>query len=514
MTKLAFLLILAAPVVCHAQPCEASTQVRDALKETRKPSARAVLDRFPDDVWAHRAYQDTFRQGRVYRQPVIDEYKALLEKHAGAHEYLYLYGRALVGTRTPDAIAAFDQALAKDPRYALAHLSLTEIYRAPNFKDVGKAQAHLEAWMNACPAQFDGFHDLQRMENSEFVRRNVARMRTMLENRTDAEALGHYRILWTLEFQTHPAPEYAQVKEGIRNDLIKLREMDPAGKPFLAATLREGYKLIDDKDGLKWVDEKFPATAANAAASASAAMEAYQEWQKAHPYPRSKDGEKFDPNAFRDRNKALLDVTAEWVQKWPDNNFIWMQRLMAVQMNRETPDAEAERVAEGLRKTGKPNSGSTYMFQIAALYLQRNMHVNEIPDMVKNGMEELNKAPPMAASDLYPPPSGMSVRIMQLMNRMMGYNTLADAYIRTDRPDQALAALADMRKSLDENKPDPSKDFERRNWAQGDSSYWSKMGQVAEKQGRKLDALAYYQNEIRGAPYPGSQDFLKRKAKV
>ncbi|MGI8989152.1 MAG: redoxin domain-containing protein [Bryobacteraceae bacterium] len=510
MTKLSFLLILAAPVVCHAQPCEASSQVRDALKDIPKTSARAVLDKFPDDVWAHRAYQNTFRQGPVYRQTVIDEYKTLIEKRSGSPEYLYLYGRTLVGTKTPDAIETFDQALAKEPRYAPAHLSLTEIYRAPNFKDAGKAQAHLEAWMSACPAQFEGFHDLERMENSEFVRRSVARMRTLIENRTDAVALGHYRILWTLEFQTHPAPEYARVREGIRNDLTKLRGMDPADKPFLAATLREGYKLIDDKDGLKWVDEKF------SAASANVAMEAFQDWQKAHPYPQPKDG-KFDPNAYRDRNKALLDVTAEWIRKWPDDTFVWTQRLMALQMNRETADAEVERVAEGLRKTGtSAGGGSTSMFQIASLYLQRNMHLNEIPDMVKKGMEELSKAPPPAmASDLYPPPSGMSMQSLQLMNRMTGYNTLADAYLKTDRLDQALAALADMRKSLDENKPpDSGKDFERRSWAQNDSTYWSKMGQVAEKQGRKLDALTFYRNELRGAPYPATQDFVKSKAKV
>src|SRR5438105_13673010 len=131
MTRLTFLLFLVAPLVCHAQPCEASSQIRDALKDEtthgagqadRAAAIRSVLEEFPNDVWVHRAYQDTFRQGPVYRQAIIEEYKALLSKHAGDPEYLYLYGRTLVGTKTPDALAAFDQALAKDPKYAPAHL--------------------------------------------------------------------------------------------------------------------------------------------------------------------------------------------------------------------------------------------------------------------------------------------------------------------------------------------------------------------------------------------------------
>lgn len=44
--------------------------------------------------------------------------------------------------------------------------------------------------------------------------------------------------------------------------------------------------------------------------------------------------------------------------------------------------------------------------------------------------------------------------------------------------------------------------------------YWDKMGQIAEKQGRKLDALTFYQKEIRGMTFPGNQEFVKRKAKL
>ncbi|MGI8742724.1 MAG: redoxin domain-containing protein [Bryobacteraceae bacterium] len=522
MTKLTFLLFLTAPLVSYAQPCEPSTQVRDALKDTKRESGssvdrtaaiRTVLQGFPNDVWVHRAYQDTFRQGPVYRQPVIDEYKALLSKHAGDPEYLYLYGRTLVGTRTPEAISTFDQALAKDPKYAPAHLSLVEIYRAPNFKDPDKALTNLETWMDACPTQFEGFHYLERMDNSRFTRRSVARMRTLIESRTDATALGYYRNLWTLEFQMHPAPEYPQVKENIRKDLARLREMDGGDKPFLASTLREGYKLVDDKEGLQWVAEKFPATSAN---GPNAAMEAYQEWQESHPYPQFKPGEKINQDASQTRNKALLEASAEWIRKWPDDNFAWSQRLMALQMNRDTPDAEVDRVAEGLRKTSKPvPNGSTTAFQLASLYLQRNMHLSEIPEMVKKGLEDLDKSPAFPSSDLYPPPSGMSMQSMRLMNRTQGLNTLVDVYLKTDHPDKALEGLADLRKTLDETKPnDSAKDFEKQNWARQDGTYWDKMGQVADKQGRKLDALTYYQNEIRGTPSPGNQAGLKRKAKV
>src|SRR5271165_4080841 len=182
------LLIFAARLLCHGQQCEPLPQY---------------------------AHQDSLRDGPVYKQQVIDEYAGLLAKHPADPVYLFLHARVLIGTKTALAIEEFNQSLQSDPSLALAHLALVPIYQSPNFKNAAQAQTHLEAWMNACPSQFDGFHLLQHMPESEFKKTSVARLRTLIEARSDDKAFAHYRTLWTLEYEVHPATEYAKVKERI-----------------------------------------------------------------------------------------------------------------------------------------------------------------------------------------------------------------------------------------------------------------------------------------------------------
>lgn len=516
MSKLTFLLLFTAPLISLAQPCEPSTAVQDRIKEAnrqpdRKAAVRALLTEFPKDVWVHRVNQDSMRQGPLYGQAAIDQYKDLLAKNPDDAEFLYLYGRTLVGTKTPEAITLFERALAKDAKYAPARLSLVEIYRAPNFKDPQKATENLKAWMEACPAQLDGFRFLERMEPSEFVRNSVMRMRSLLESRSDEAAVAQYPVLWRLEFQTHPAPEYGQVKENVRKDLARLSELDPANKPMLGSALREGYKLVDDAEGLRRVENELPK-----APGTSAAIEAYNEWEKAHPYPQPKQGQKFNPDELNKRNRALLDATAEWIQKWPDQSFVWSQRMMALQVNRETPDSEVDRAVEGMRRAAKSvtGNGSPWEFQAASLYLQRKMHLNEIPGMVQQGLEKLDKVPEQRTSDLFPAQSGAGMQSMRFMQRAQGLLTLVDVYQQTDQPQMAMQALAEFRKTLDENRPDDSdKGFGKLNWARQEAMYWDRMAQAAEKQGRKLDALTFYQNQMRASAIPGDQQHVKLRAK-
>ena len=478
------------------------------LDELKIGKARGMLEKNPDDLWAHRAYQDTLRQGPVYRRSAIDEYRAHLEKHSGDPEYLYLYGRVLVGTKTPDAIAAFDQALGKDGRFAPAHLAMVEVYRAPNFRDNQKAREHLEAWMRLCPEQLEGFRYLERMESSEFVRSEVARMRTLLDGRTDQEALGHYRTLWRLEFQTSPANEYARVKEGIRRDVAKLAKVDATDKAA-AATLREGHKLVGDP-----VDAEDSPIGSDVTA-----MKTYSDWQTSHPYPKPDAKGVFDQNASKERNKAWLEASAGWVKQWPDDPFAWGQRLSAISMNREsTTDADAESAAEGLKRTKKAaNAMSTPLFQIASLYLQRGMHLDQLPGLIQDGLNDLEAAPAneQVQSDLYSAPGMINPAIQQARNRNFGLSLLADVYLRTDKPDSAIEALARMRKNLDDKTPASSaSDQDKQMWGYNEQTYWDKMGQIAEKQGRKLDALLYYQIGIRIGGTPGMGDYSRRKAKV
>ncbi len=455
----------------------------------------APIEKQSNDFWSQRTHQDSLRTGMVYRQAAIEEYRSLLEKHKGEPEYVYLYGRVLVGTKTPEAIALFDQVLEKDARFAPAHLSLVEIYRAPNFRDNGKARDHLAAWMTLCPEGLEGFHFLERWETSDFLREQVVRMRTLLETRHDRDAMAYYRTLWRLEFQASPANQYPRVKEKVRADLARMAVSADA------ATLREGHQLLGDP---------VPPETITAVNTGAAAMKTYSEWQVAHPYPKPDGKGVFDQNALRERNKAQLEASAEWIKKFPNDPFAWSQRIHAIQMNREsTSDEDVEFAVAGLKRAkDSGNRATTPEFQIASLYLQRGMHLSELPEMIGNGLTELEHAPQPEnlQSDLYPAPPWMNLAEQQLRNQGYGYELLTDAYLRADQPGRALEGMAKLRKILDGHTPaDPL----------SESRYWDKMGQIAEKQGRKLEALVDYQAEIRiSGAMQGMVDSAKRKAKV
>jgi hypothetical protein len=58
--------------------------------------------------------------GMTFAPAVIDEYKSLAAANPASAEDLYLYGRVLTGTKTPEAIASLDRALAADEHYTPA----------------------------------------------------------------------------------------------------------------------------------------------------------------------------------------------------------------------------------------------------------------------------------------------------------------------------------------------------------------------------------------------------------
>lgn len=448
--------------------------------------------------------------GITYDPVIIEKYKDLVQKSSASADALYVYGRVLIGTDTREAINELDKALKVDPNYARAHLSLVEIYTAPNFRDPSLTETHLEAWMKACPNVFEGFPYLERMNDSDFVRKSVARMRGLIDQTDDRSKLSHIRTLWALEFQFRPTTEHAQVRDRIREDLVRLRALDMSQNQWLASTLREGYKLTEDKEGLAWVNANAPA---NINSPNSGPMEAYEQWQTAHPFPTSNSNPNDSAKAFQERNKALLAATDEWIRKWPDNEFAWTQRLQALLSNRDVPDAEVERTAESALKTyhAQKIRGMSPAFQIASLYMQRNIHKQELPDLVKRGIADSEAGSPAMISDLYPSAGLTSPRITA---KLIGLSTLAEIYSKSGESDLVRETLAALRTALDANKPsETASAMDKSQWAMHSGQYWDKKARYDDSQGHKLDALNDYENELREISVMGNRNFIRQRAK-
>jgi hypothetical protein len=146
--------------------CEPSAEVLQELeKVSSAPAAEnatveqvieplgSLRVRLPDDLFVHLRYQDAIKERGVegHLKELFDEYLVLTMKHPGDPFYLYLFGRALEGRITPQAISTMEEVLKLDPAFVLAHRTLAEIYGSAPFRDRKKENAQRSKFQEACP---------------------------------------------------------------------------------------------------------------------------------------------------------------------------------------------------------------------------------------------------------------------------------------------------------------------------------------------------------------------------
>jgi len=513
-------LVLIAALLPQAQaqtaavPCEPSAEVREALRNLpeatgtdgraqRLQALRSLLERYPNDFFVHRNYQDTARYPTAKDQEaVITEYRALAQKHPNDPLYGYLAARALVGASTKEAIPQLEKLSAQVP---FAGLSLVNIHQAPNFKDPSKARLHLEAFMKACPTTVGAFRFLRSLETSDFVKQNAERLRALLETRSDPESLYHYSTLWALEFRVRPPNEHEALRKQVAEDVKRLRAIDPGKNRSFYSMLQEGYKLLGDTENTKWVQDQIKAKFPQ-----SAFFAVYEQWREQNPYPKSSDA----PEKRKAYYEALGKGTAEWARQWPDEPYVWYTRISALR-EAEKPDlAEVEAAGESLLQAVAKNTGqfsfmssiggSSFALQVADLYSRKGVRADRLPELVQNGIQELDKPRRGLESDLYSRPDGDSEN--RDYNQWYAWTTIADVWLRAKEKDRAREAVQRLQTIVDKSKPkvdskDPDKAAsQQRTYISRQQTYWHKMGELAELESSKIDALTFYQNALLARP--------------
>ena len=164
-------LIAWTPWAGFAQPgarplCEPSAGVRQELEKATPATAaenatveqitealRALRDRFPGDLLVHLRYQDAIYERGVegHLNQMFEEYLALKIQHPDDAFHLYLYGRALEGRMTLQAISTMEEVIELDPGFAPAHRTLAEIYGSACFRDREKEKTERSKFLEKCP---------------------------------------------------------------------------------------------------------------------------------------------------------------------------------------------------------------------------------------------------------------------------------------------------------------------------------------------------------------------------
>jgi thiol-disulfide isomerase/thioredoxin len=461
--------------------------------ERQKKMLQELINRYPDDFHVQRRYQDSLRGGFFADiDGLIVQYRAQMEKKPNDPVAVYLYSRLLVGRQTKEAIALAEKLTQQSPDFPWTHLQLAEIYNYPNFRDAEKSKGHLKQWIAKCPNERASFYLLSRLNDKDMMAAAEKRWRAMLESSSNNEDLLYWNNVWALSFKLRPVPEHAQLRQQIAEEVKTLRAKNLNTKAWLEA-LRTGYTQADDKAGKRWAEDEimrlFPK-------SDTVKRMIQTRYDEEHPYPKPEDPQDKRQAHYR----ATLQITSEWVKRWPNDERSWSNRVYALQALDGSTGEEMEAAYNGYAKAheveGFYYSTPPLEVTVARFYLERGFHLEKIPALIQKGLAEVERREKtVGVSDLFK--IGEEVEGNLAYSLWESWPLLAQAYARTKQPAKASAVLAEMAAALKKKEPgEKASDNRKRAYAYNAGIYWEAVAKVAEAEKRKLDALTAYHTAV------------------
>jgi hypothetical protein len=187
------------------------------------------------------------------------------------------------------------------------------------------------------------------------------------------------------------------------------------------------------------------------------AFVAIQAWEKQHTLASHSRAE------WNAHSQAMLEASAEWVARWPDNRVAWEKRREALLCTQSRSSEDWKRVGEALMRLSR--SPHTRVSSIAADWVAAGVLLREASDLLRSELEWVeNHKPSVNESD-----RGTMLPILdEAMNSGRRYGLfppLADAGIKSKDFKQAHWALNEMRRWLDTDfKKYYDQDLWQRSW--------------------------------------------------
>jgi hypothetical protein len=361
------------------------------------------------------------------------------------------------------------------------------------FLDKEQRVAHLKAFLDACPTSLDGYEPLTRIDDKDLLRPYTTPLRTMLASRRDAEAVGAYRTLWSLEFKAHPASDYDALRRQVGQDLERLRQLKLEDKRQWYEALQDGYKLVNDQKQSDWAQEQ-----AQTRFPRPYELAAMTKWAKDHHWP-DEDATPAVKQAFY---HDLLQQSAQWIKERPNSFNMWYYWLDAIEALEDVPAADVKSGVDqalqvAITNTGPDGPNSNLYSDLAEALSQKRLEPERVVELAQKGLAQWeieSKGPPY---DLGTKEDLDNFKYNQDYTRLQILGFEVDGYLQLKQADKAQIALTQMDEWLQDLKSQVG-DIQRhkKSYARRLSSYWGQMAREAELRGRKLDAMGFYENAL------------------
>jgi thiol-disulfide isomerase/thioredoxin len=475
--------------------CEPSPEIRkivhdklsgaefDKLKFSEQTALqRAVYEdlivKYPREVVP---YNCLIRSAREYpgEFPDLEErFRKLAVQNPDDPLSLYVSGHMLFGTDTPKSLQLIETAKSTAPQFPAPLLLLANAYAYGKRMDRNKSLENLAAYFAVCPASTDSSAQRLLAEYEDLALRQKVdtALRASLAKETDPKRLRDYQILWSLEFRMHPPQEHDSVRQRVTEDLKRLESINPKPDSEWTAFLILGYRQAGaSTETITTMQDRllrdFPHS-----------MEAYDivsdRWEMVNKNPADQK----DAVAWANYRTAREVALKGWIRDFPDLIPIeeWFPILMEDDSLSEKDGTAA--LDDHLRYKADHDAPHAWVqFQAANFLLNHHWQPNRALDLLEQCKAESEKE----RASRRPDDNLTSRDADTLKQQDIGWDIWLDGQIlkaaMLARRPEALTAIKGSVEG-----PAPADE----GWL---SSYWGNRARLSLMEGRKEDAVAYYQ---------------------
>ena len=490
--------VLAAPSFAQSSSalpgCESSPEVRKILDEKlndkdlekMKFSDRAALRRAVYDELMAKYPREVEPYNRLIAAAHGDPiwYPALQErfcKRAAQNPddplALYVAGFALFGTESPESLRLLEAAKAKAPQFPWPALLLAGAYSTGKRTDSQKASENLAIFFDACPASTNEWAQMLLGMNAGLQPKVAKALRARLATETDPARLKDYGMLWGLEFRTHEPKEHDALRKQVAADLKRIESLIPKPDSAWQAFLINGYKQAGaSPETITAMEDRLLREYPH---SSEAYQIAYGRWEKTIKKPEDQK----DTVAWAKYREAYKVALKGWIRDFPDSvgHYAWFNAISGEDSLTEKDGLAA--MDEYLRyntEYGSPDDSFSKL-HAAEFLLDHKWEISRALDLLEQAKTVSDRE-----SALQRPDDNLTAEAQKDQNEQqlawdfrLNGQILRAAQLAM-RPDAAKAL-----KPIVEGPPPTQGKLQ--------SAYWWNRARLAALEGRKTDALAYYQ---------------------